>query len=42
MTAFKEANIDQVTLSDVQELQTHKLTAEYVHEMLALGWNLTD
>src|SRR6185436_5241472 len=37
IAALKEANIDQVTLSDVQELQAHKLTAEYVREMLALG-----
>jgi len=37
IAALKEAKIDQVTLSDVQELQTHKLTAEYVREMLALG-----
>ena len=26
-----------MTLSDVQEMQTHKLTAEYIREMLALG-----
>src|SRR5688572_1805813 len=37
IAALKEADIDQVTLSDVQELQAHKLTAEYVREMLALG-----
>jgi hypothetical protein len=37
IAALKEAGIDQVTLSDVQELQSNKLTAEYVREMLALG-----
>src|SRR5690242_7825865 len=37
IAALKEAHIDQVTLSDVQELQAHKLTAEYVREMRALG-----
>ena len=28
IAALKEAGIDQVTLSDMQELQAHKLTAE--------------
>ena len=37
IAALKEAGIDQVTLSDVQELQSEKLTAEYIREMLALG-----
>jgi len=37
IAALKEANIDQVTLSDVQELQSQRLTAEYVREMLGLG-----
>ena len=46
IAALKEAKIDQVTLSDVQELQTHKLTAEYVRRRTAVsrgsltGWNL--
>ena len=35
--ALKEAGIDQVTLSDMQDLQAHKLTAEYVREIRALG-----
>src|SRR5512140_1893219 len=37
VAALKEADIDHVTLSDVQEMQAHKLTAEYIREMLALG-----
>ncbi|HEX5808638.1 MAG TPA: hypothetical protein VFY25_08220, partial [Anaerolineales bacterium] len=37
VAALKEAGIDHVTLSDVQELQSQKLTAEYVREILALG-----
>src|SRR5215207_62351 len=37
IAALKEAGIEQVTLSDVQELQSQKLTAEYIREMLALG-----
>src|SRR5689334_4468662 len=37
MTALKEAGIDHVTLSDVQELHSHRITAEYVREMRALG-----
>src|SRR6187549_850597 len=35
--ALKEAGIDHVTLSDVQELQSNRITAEYIREMLALG-----
>jgi len=37
VAALKEADIDHVTLSDLQEIQAHKLTAEYIREMLALG-----
>src|SRR5690349_16141976 len=37
IAALKEAGIDQVTLSDMQELQGHRLTAEYVREIRALG-----
>ena len=37
MAALKEAGIDHVTLSDVQELQSNRITAEYVREILALG-----
>jgi hypothetical protein len=37
IAALKEAGVDQVTLSDVQELQSNRLTAEYVREMLGLG-----
>ena len=37
IAALKEAGVDQVTLSDMQELQAHKLTAEYVREIRALG-----
>src|SRR5688572_25555640 len=37
IAALKEADIDQMTLSDVQELQAHRLTAEYIREMLSLG-----
>jgi hypothetical protein len=35
--ALKEAGIDHVTLSDVQELQSNRITAEYIREMFALG-----
>ena len=37
VAALKTAGIDHVTLSDVQEMQEHNLTAEYINEMLALG-----
>src|SRR5512138_520201 len=37
MAALKQAGIDHVTLSDVQELQSNRITAEYVLEMIALG-----
>ena len=37
VAALKEAGIGHVTLSDVQELESNKLTAEYVREILALG-----
>ena len=35
--ALKEAGIDSVTLSDIQEMQSNRITAEYIREMLALG-----
>jgi len=37
VAALKEAGIDQATLSDIQELQSHKVTAEYIREIRALG-----
>ena len=37
VAALKSAGIDHVTLSDVQEMQDHGLTSEYINEMLALG-----
>ena len=37
VAALKEAGIDHVTLSDVQELHGHRITAEYVREIRALG-----
>src|SRR5215216_4266375 len=37
IAALKEAGIDRVTLSDMQELYSHKITAEYIREILALG-----
>src|SRR5688572_31129268 len=37
VSALKDADIDHVTISDLQEIQTHRLTAEYIREILALG-----
>src|SRR5690554_4257695 len=37
VAALKEAGIDHVTLSDLQELLSEKITAEYIREMLAVG-----
>ena len=37
IAALKEARVDQVTLSDMQELQGHRLTAEYIREIRSLG-----
>src|SRR5215510_6572505 len=34
VTALREADIDHITVSDLQEVQTHHLTAEYIREML--------
>src|ERR1051325_8942300 len=37
VSALRDAGIDHITVSDLQEVQTHHLTAEYIREMLALG-----
>jgi len=37
VSALRDADIDHITISDLQEMQNHNLTAEYVREMLALG-----
>ncbi len=36
VAALREAGIDHVTLSDLQEVQVHNITPEYVREMLAV------
>ena len=35
--ALKEAGIDHVTMSDLQEMKIHNLSADYVREMRGLG-----
>src|SRR5687768_14933791 len=37
VTALRDAGIDHITVSDLQELQTHRLTADYIREIRALG-----
>jgi hypothetical protein len=37
VAALREAGIDRLTLSDVQEMQIHNITPEYIREMTTLG-----